>query len=396
MHSARVVLGDCKEQLKLLDSDSYDSLVTDPPAGISFMAKAWDSYESLHHFQDDLTVIFKEALRVLKPGAHGLVWALPKTAAYTGMALSQAGFETRDMVLHLFGSGMPKAQDVARAGAGEAWEGWATALKPGHEVWWLVRKPLHESTIAKQVLQSGTGALNIDGCRVATTNTLGGGRLKGPTDMSRWCGGPEWDRPWMHDQERRALYANETAKKVAKAEAVGRWPANVVLSHTEDCGEACSDDCVVQQLDEQSGECGGAPGARLTKARTNLAKGEEYDRVSYGYDEPRSGASRFFYTSKVSPAERKLPDGTTNQHPTLKSVKLMRYLVRLVTPPNGTVLDPFAGSGSTGVAAIKEGFGFLGIELDLEHHRVAQLRLDAARQQIEAGTVADRVLDGDF
>lgn len=173
----KIHLGDCKEHLRALESDSLDALVTDPPAGISFMGKAWDSYESLQHFQDDLTAVFRETLRILKPGAHGLVWALPKTSHYTAMALTHAGFEIRDMVLHLFGSGMPKAQDVARAGAGDAWEGWATALKPGHEVWWLVRKPLQEGTIVRQVLASGTGAMNIDACRVATTNSLGGGRL---------------------------------------------------------------------------------------------------------------------------------------------------------------------------------------------------------------------------
>jgi site-specific DNA-methyltransferase (adenine-specific) len=215
---ADVILGDCKEVLKGLESDSFDSFVTDPPAGIAFMGKSWDAFESLMHFQDEMAVIFKEVLRVMKPGAHGLVWALPRTSHHTAMALERAGFEIRDTVTHLFGVGMPKGLDVSKAidkmvGAtreagrpyvtpegGQAlttcnnwqdttlknttqgrrtpmvttaasdkakqWEGWNTALKPAHEVWWLVRKPLGEKTVAAQVLSTGTGAINVDACRV--------------------------------------------------------------------------------------------------------------------------------------------------------------------------------------------------------------------------------------
>ena len=336
-----VVLGDCRDVLKTLEECSLDSLVTDPPAGISFMGKRWDSYESLRHFQLELQEVFTDCLRVLKPGSHGLVWALPKTAHYTAMALTDAGFETRDMVLHLFGSGMPKAQDVSRAGAGDAWEGWGTALKPAHEVWWLVRKPLLEPTVVKQVLGTGTGALNIDGCRVPTDDSLGGGPKARPHDMSNACGGAEWDRPWMHDESRREHYAREAARKIDKSEALGRWPANLVLSHAAECEAACVPGCPVAVLDEQL-----------------------------------KGCARFFYTAKVSSGERLLRDGTVNRHPTVKPVQLMRYLVRLVTPPRGVVLDPFAGSGSTGCAALREGFGFVGIERDREYARVAQLRLD--------------------
>jgi DNA modification methylase len=426
MLSARVVLGDCKEVLKSLESDSFDSMVTDPPAGIAFMGKAWDSYESLTHFQADMTEVFKEALRVLKPGAHGLVWALPRTSPYTGLALANAGFEIRDMVLHLFGTGMPKGQNVAKAGA-DAWEGWNTTLKPAHEIWWLVRKPIVEKTVVAQVLATGTGAINVDACRVGAGHDKGG----------------------LACFERSALNSavdGSFRKAVETDSTVGRWPANVVLSHAPECelrgskrvkgsnapgrgskGEGergigfgeipgkpgpmpfytdpenygmetvddwnCVDGCPVAALDEQSGECGG--GSLIsTRPPSNGFEGKALkinERTTFGYKD-KGGASRFFYITKATPSERQLPDGTTNAHPTLKTVKLMRYFVKLVTPLGGTVLDPFAGSGTTGVAALQESLNFVGIELDPEHHRVAQLRLDTEQAEAVQRSILDFAL----
>jgi site-specific DNA-methyltransferase (adenine-specific) len=382
MQDARVVHGHSLEQLKSLKENSLDSMVTDPPAGIAFMGKAWDSYDSLHHFQEDLAVIFKEALRVLKPGAHGLVWALPRTSMFTGMALIDAGFEVRDTVLHLFGSGMPKGQNIAKAiektGESEAakqWEGWNTTLKPAHEVWWLVRKPLQEDTIARQVLTTGTGAINVEESRISTTENLNGGaHSKGrvPRAMSPMGLG--------HAGGRKSSDAGEYKQPS------GRWPANTVLTHAADCeDDKCAESCAVALLDEQSGFLHGAGNVRpSTCGKSAYTYGGGWNALTKNpnyHENSGGGASRFFYTAKVPPSERKLPDGTLNQHPTAKSIKLMRYFVKLVTPPKGTVLDPFAGSGTTGVAAVKEGFSFLGIELDQEHHRVASLRVQSALQE---------------
>lgn len=373
--SARVVLGDCREILKTFDSDSFDSLVTDPPAGISFMGKAWDSYESLHHFQAEMTEVFRETLRCLKPGAHGLVWALPRTSGFTMMALVDAGFEVRDSIVHLFGSGMPKGLNVAKAGAGPEWEGWNTTLKPAHEIWWLVRKPLNESTVVKQVLATGTGVINVAGCRIPLIGAeehSTPGRYK-DSGIQNVFGAVKGD-PKELQIERAKLGGNP------RYDTSGRWPANAVLSHAESCVEGeCSEGCAVQALDEQSGVLTSGGGDKGNKHAPKF-KGvfQTWDgHTTAQCVGDRGGASRFFYTSKLPAKERKLPDGTTNQHPTAKSIKLMRYFVRLITPPAGTVLDPFAGSGTTGVAALREGFHFVGIERDAEHHRVSQLRLDA-------------------
>jgi DNA modification methylase len=375
--TARIIHGDCKEVLKTMEADSMDAMVTDPPAGIAFMGKAWDSFESLVHFQDEMAIVFRECLRILKPGAHGLVWALPRTSHHTGMALERAGFELRDMVLHLFGTGMPKGQNVAKAGAGDAWEGWNTTLKPSHEVWWLVRKPLSEKTVVAQVLATGTGAINVDGCRVDfqseadQESAFPGGKL-----TSRKVTGGGFGAGWKeHD---RGGFESERSK--------GRWPANAVLSHSPECKDGrCVEGCPVTALDEQSGFLHGAgnrgPISRAkskdTKSDTTYGQWKGLDDNPNMHANDGGGASRFFYTSKVPPNERDLPDGTTNNHPTAKSVKLMRYFVRLVTPQGGTVLDPFTGSGTTGVAALQEGMSFVGIELDPEHHRVAELRIEA-------------------
>jgi site-specific DNA-methyltransferase (adenine-specific) len=343
---------------------------------------------------------------------------------FTGMALIDAGFEVRDSLVHLFGSGMPKGQNLSKAidkaagatrevvgpsrrhGGGNSastyaqddwtqqnigtmgmqetapatdeakqWEGWNTTLKPAHEVWWLVRKPLLEKTVVKQVLATGTGAINVDACRVEMQD-------RPAYEKKRRSFGNEGRVMHGYKGDLGVRYG---AEECIAASIKGRWPANAVLSHAAECLEGqCSEGCAVAALDEQSGVL--TSGAlreyvRAPTASVYQAGFQKLGRLSAaGCDRPSDsgGASRFFYTAKVPPAERKLSDGTTNQHPTAKSIKLMRYFVRLVTPPNGTVLDPFAGSGTTGVAALKEGFGFLGIELDPEHHRVAQLRLAEA------------------
>lgn len=409
----RLFHGDCLAVLKTLDSESVDSLVTDPPAGISFMGKGWDDDKGGRDaWIAWLTDVMREAYRVLKPGAHGLVWAIPRTSHWTATALENAGFEVRDVVTHLFGTGFPKSLDVSKAidkaagakrevigkkavscgtgkdygkaagntgrgtvidvtapatDAARKWQGFGTALKPASEHWILVRKPLGEKTVAANVLKHRTGAINVDGCRIATTDKLGGGMLNGTSKV-----GEGWDRPWRSNPDVIARQAKDTAEKVAKAETLGRFPANLVLSHNDDCEDACSQGCAVAALDGQAGHLHGA-GNKST--RTEHA--ESASKFGMGGGAPTvlydrgGGASRFFYCAKASKADR----GTGNTHPTVKSTKLMGYLVRLVTPPGGTVLDPFVGSGSTGVAARAESFRFIGIEQEKDSFEIAKRRL---------------------
>lgn len=533
-------LGDCMQVLKELPDDSIDSLVTDAPAGIAFMGKAWDEDKGgRDQWIAWLSSVMKEALRVLKPGAHGLVWAIPRTSHWTATALEDAGFEIRDVVTHLFGQGFPKASALNRAksgvfcqcvsnkyntentsdaprteahidnvvdvscdalgsssafhsmgiaqdsladyqkacdscggqphlsefcdpalsrsqqyvqarnhsdGHGDVQEfesscnlssaqctthlsnkdcfcqkniyvdscpdigeskvelvskptlkdseisahhtlntssqplasqfdtgfpascqtckkpnvdGWYNGgLKPAAEFWVLVRKPISEKTVAANVLKHGVGGINIDGCRI------------GPVD-------PDLNRKSRaNKKEQPNTQVQMTNEESISNTLQGRFPANLVFSHNEDCDDKCSDGCAVASFDEQSGD-------RPISARKNGSEGKEKNayaerKVPKEIREGDSGgASRFFYCAKSSKADK----GKDNTHPTPKNTKLMQYLIRLVTPKGGVVLDPFMGSGSTGVAAIKEGFGFIGIEREEEYLKIAQARIDASQEE---------------
>lgn len=331
MKNAVLLQGDCLEVMKELDSESFDSLVTDPPAGISFMGKNWDSDKGgREQWIKWMSEVMREVYRVLKPGAHGLVWALPRTSHWTATALEDAGFEIRDVVTHLFGSGFPKSLNVAKAGAKE-WQGWGTALKPASEHWILVRKPLSEKTVAKNVQRWGTGAINIDASRVGFASEADFKRNNVKT-------------PGMRESESDFWQGQRVSNN-----PTGRFPANLVLSHTPYCSDTqCDIECAIQRLDAQSGAI-------------------------------KSGASRFFYCAKVSASER----GDGNTHPTVKAQKLMAYFCKMITPPGGAVLDPFMGSGSTGIAATKEGFVFVGIEKEPEYFEIAEKRIMASEGSIE-------------
>ena len=373
--------GDSMQVLPYLPAESIDALVTDPPAGIGFMGKEWDSSKGGRaRWVMWLGSVMLQAFRVMKPGAHGLVWALPRTSHWTATALEDAGFEVRDRVSHLFGTGFPKSADVSKAldkragakrkvvgvdsgatitapaaDAAKLWDGWGTALKPAVEDWWLVRKPL-AGTVAANVAKWGTGAINVDGCRIGLGGDEDADKLAARSGGSRgfrkdgYVGGsedgglpPGWDP------------------------SKGRWPAHLTL-----------DEEAAALLDAQSGPT--RPGHR---PRTT-SKGVSYfgsgtvragAEANNGYGDS-GGASRFFYIAKTSTAERN--SGGANNHPTVKPLALMRWLCRLITPPGGVVLDPFAGSGSTGIAALQEGFRFLGIERDEAYARIARARLEAA------------------
>lgn len=517
---AILINGDCLEILKEIDDNSLDSLITDPPAGISFMGKEWDEDKGgRKQWIAWMTEVMQECLRVMKPGAHGLVWAIPRTSHWTATALEDAGFEVRDVVTHIFGSGFPKSMDISKAidkqagaeremvgtskrsqnrsegwdrpwmqeqmdkieGSGMAefkitapatdeakqWQGWGTSLKPASERWilcrkpmkseellektvtfnaqewdetisnieksWhnildalstngskstiktkssmitelrtlnysilgfiqvtitqvemlpnglqssardvqkslkdvlgklqdlltisaqenvtsladilnelikkhqkgevvsqtaplsedyiLVRKPISEKTVAANVLKHGTGGINIDATRINTH----------PSD-------PNIRTNATIDSGKSSIFGIGNGPDGKGPDTQGRFPANLVLSHNDDCEETCSDSCAVASLDEQSGE--------------------------------KNTVSRFFYQAKASKKDK----GADNTHPTVKSSTLMSYLIKLITPPNGAILDPFMGSGSTGVAALKEGFKFIGIEKETEYFEIATKR----------------------
>jgi DNA modification methylase len=411
---------DCLLILTKLASDSIDSIVTDPPAGIGLQGFDWDQDRGgRDQWVQWLTSIMKECLRVLKPGAHGFVWALPRTSHWTATALENAGFEIRDIVTHIFGSGFPKSMDleksIARAkhldldllyqatawirerrdelgltnaeldqiaeikgGAShwtakppsnqpavptlerwqllekvlgpapawmmplllpahtkgendelaKTWKGWGTGLKPASEHWILIQKPIASPSVGINLLKHGTGALNIDACRIPTTTKIPDARLL-PFKGGRFL----WEK------------SSTPRTQVYKAHPQGRHPANLLLTKNYDTGN-----CPVRILDEDS---------------YNNRKISEYFKV-FPPDRP------FIYSKKASGLEK----GESNIHPTVKPLKLMQYLTKLITPPGGVVLDPFMGSGSTGVACLKENFRFIGIEKSEEYFEIAKARLE--------------------
>jgi hypothetical protein len=446
-----VYLGDCLAVLPQLEASSIDALVTDPPAALAFMNRKWDTFGGRAHFIEWLTERMSEAFRVMKPGAHGLVWAIPRTSHWTGMALEDAGFEVRDFVAHHFGSGFPKSLDVSKAidkasgqsgnpvsgnsamsgpnyhrtdkgnpitEAARQWEGWGTALKPATEIWWLVRKPLAQPNVAAQMLATGTGALNIDGCRVGVEDRFNPAAANKPGGAS------------LHMSVRGMPDADGRS-------AAGRWPANLVLSHADGCRPAgmqkvrgsliakpshhefnsgysgklggprpsrghgdpdgtetveaweCTEGCPVAELDRQSGLVRSAglydKGSRGIGDKEGPASIPIDGLLSATYADS-GGASRFFYTAKASSSDRNagLFDQRKgrNVHPTVKPTDLMRYLCRLITPPGGLILDPFCGSGSTLVGARLEGFRAIGIDQDAESVEIARRRVAWANHQI--------------
>jgi site-specific DNA-methyltransferase (adenine-specific) len=407
-----------------MEDASVDAIVTDPPAGIGFMGKNWDHDKGGRDaWIKWMATIAAECLRVLKPGGHALVWSLPRTSHWTATAWENAGFEPRDRIIHCFGSGFPKSLDVSKAidkgsgnvrpvvdggigsksgetysahggyKAGEAisgeakqWSGWGTGIKPAVEDWWLLRKPLSESTVAENVQKYGCGAINIDACRVAANGDhLGGGGCGSVSSEG-------WDRPWKHDDEHVAAHKEKCAANAQKAETLGRWPANLIHDGSDE---------VVSLF----------PSTTQSSARLNVF-GKLYpnNRTVYQTQEPRphcslhddsGSAARFFYCAKSSKRDRdegcegldatfaptmgngiggKEHDPQTatpkrNVHPCVKHTQLMRYLCRLITPPDGLILDPFMGSGSTGKAAILEGFRFVGIDKEPEYVEIAKARI---------------------
>jgi site-specific DNA-methyltransferase (adenine-specific) len=420
-------VGDCLEVMRGMACNSVDAVVTDPPYGIGFMGKAWDGkdivrrhgkrrsmpstdptctengghgslaaaaglYDLSPHgmlaFQRFSAAWAAEALRVLKPGGHLLAFASPRTYHRMAAGVEDAGFEIRDQIMWVFGSGFPKSHN------GE-WGG--TALKPAHEPIVMARKPL-SGTVARNWEAFGTGGLNIDACRVATSDNLGGGdqneRAKTATEG--------WDRPWMREPDAKAAHAARVNANVAHAEALGRWPANLVHDGSEE---------TVAAFPRAPGQQGDLRGHSRDRASLGIygdmgAARDASARRDHG------SAARFFYCAKATREDRNdglesrgrpavaagatmrdrekadWPARNGNHHPTVKPTELMRYLCRLVTPRGGLVLDPFAGSGSTGRAAVMEGFQFAGIELDPEYAAIAEARIRAVQPGLPLGDAA--------
>jgi site-specific DNA-methyltransferase (adenine-specific) len=387
-----VYAGDCIEVMARMPEASVDAIVTDPPYGLEFMGREWDGFGTPLGFQTWTQSWAREALRILKPGGHLLAFAGTRTYHRMASGVEDAGFEIRDCIAWMYGSGFPKSLDVSKAidkaagaerddvyedktgvtdnlayGKGlsvgvierrpatpEAvkWNGWGTALKPAFEPIVVARKPLI-GTVAANVLEHGTGALNIDDCRIAGESTTTRHNSSSSSYMTGKVG---------EVQETQAAYITGSES--------GRWPANIALDET-----------AASMLDAQSGEVKGAVSNGIKATSGNGAAG-----IYCGPSEQRpgyadnGGASRFFYTAKASRQDRNAGGLADNTHPTVKPTELMRWLIRLVTPPGGIILDPFGGSGSTGLAARAENTRCILIEredeyLNIIRDRLAQLNL---------------------
>jgi hypothetical protein len=388
-----VLHGDSCQLGEWLEPNSVDAIVTDPPAGVAFMSNEWDKDKGgRDQWIAWLVEVLQPAIAALKPGGWLLVWALPRTSHWTATALENAGLEIRDVHHHIFGTGFPKSLTSASAPIPE---GSGTALKPAVEHWILARKPL-DGTVGENYAAHGTGVLHIESCRIGTEqriNAPAGNDGSGVSYNMSVVGMPGDAQP---------------------REAIGRWPAHLTLEHAPGCGEQCAIGCPVRMLDEQSGVSKDGVAVRRNKGiatgnatRINSADPTPRPDMTYG---GKGGASRFFYVAKGSRAEKDaglehLPKksggeatgreddsigtqnpragagrtgGARNFHPTVKSIELMRWLIRLITPPGGTVLDPFAGSGTTGVAALAEGCSFIGCELTPEYVPILVGRLQRA------------------
>ncbi|WP_436332079.1 DNA-methyltransferase [Pantoea trifolii] len=353
-----------------MSDNSVDAIVTDPPYGLSFMGHKWD-------YQVPTVEQWAECLRVLKPGGHLLAFGGSRTYHRLVVNVEDAGFEIRDMIEWLYGTGFPKSHNLD----GE-FEGWGTGLKPAHEPIVMARKPFN-ITVAKNMATYGTGALNITSCRVFTTDELDGGNS---SLLSH-------------------LRDNTTPTSNYKQSPEGRWPANLIHDGSKEA---------IDIFPANAGAASPVKGTEPSAACTGQILGMRKRVATYHHGDSGS-AARFFYCAKVTPAERDegmerfiafsasemtggrkegsagLNDpragagrnsGAKNPHPTVKPLVLMKYLCRLVTPKGGTILDPFTGSGSTGRAAIEEGFSFIGIDLDPDNIVTASARIGYSYKQI--------------
>ena len=409
-----LIEGDCRSVLKELADSSIDSVVTDPPYALTmtkrlarsnpidveknftktipgqgtnpyrsqargFMGKAWDNGDTAFD-----PTFWADVLRVLKPGAHVLSFGGTRTYHRMACAIEDAGFEIRDQIGWLYGSGFPKSSNQD----GE-WEGWGTALKPAWEPIVVARKPLI-GTVPANLAVHGVGALNIDGCRVPIDPTADASQLRTMHRGQRVSdtGGQTWGLSKIAGDE----------PQVVSLE--GRWPANIIHDGSDE---------VLAAFPQARGQIADASSSDARKTQNTYGVMKRGNDGALARDQGGS-AARFFYCAKTSKADRddglttppkafvqfQTANGTSgkpssisegrnteyrNTHPTVKPTDLMRYLCRLVTPPGGTVLDPFMGSGSTGRGAVLEGFNFIGIEMEPAYYDIADARIAAAEKR---------------
>ena len=323
--------GNCLDILRTMTDASVDAVVTDPPYGLSFMGKRWD-------YDVPSVEIWEQCLRVLKPGGYLLAFAGTRTQHRMAVRIEDAGFEIRDMVAWMYGSGFPKSHNLQ-----DDRQGWGTALKPAMEPITMARKPF-KGTVADNVQAYGTGAINIDGCRIPVDEN-------DPVNKAVWHCKPQQ----IYGQY--ADHVDGVTRSAAPPE-LGRWPANVLHDGCEDVlrgmGEAARFFYTPKACKEDQDD-----GCEMMEAR------------QYSHD-GRDTRNETAYQRNDS-EER-------NFHPTVKPTDLMRYLCRMVTPPGGVVLDPFTGSGSTGRGAVLEGFRFIGCEMDADYIEIAKARILAAEK----------------
>lgn len=408
-----LINGDCVEEIKKLPENSVDSVCCDPPYELGFMGKSWDN-TGIANNKD----MWAECLRVLKPGGHLLAFSGTRTYHRMACAIEDAGFEVRDMIEWVYGSGFPKSLNIGKVtdkflktgnaswnGTGDSsngalgysklqhkqdyrpedysnrhqnkdkiteeqakqWEGWGTALKPAHEPICMARKPLAEKTVAENVLKYGTGGINIDESRVEAQGK----------DLDKL--NSEWDREWntnysdYADKVGGSAGFNMDKAKKENAGLSGRFPANLIHDNSEEVRE-----CFPETKSPKQYEYSGTKDREQSVVKgfgAGYGVGHENEYGDSG------NASRFFksiiYQAKASKSERN-KGCDKNNHPTVKPIALMEYLIKMVTPKGGVVLDPFMGSGSTGVAAKIAGRDFVGIELDPNYFKIAEKRIAAA------------------
>jgi site-specific DNA-methyltransferase (adenine-specific) len=471
-----IIHGNNIDALKLFPDNHFDSIVTDPPYGLGkepnaeqlmkdwidkgfheikgggFMGKEWDAFVPQ-------PIFWKEVFRVLKHGGYVVSFFGTRTYDWGVMSMRFAGFEVRDCIQWLYGSGFPKSHNISKAidkmygaereiigekirgdvqkakekGSGylsdpanknnqkqfgygielitkasteqaKQWDGWGTALKPANEPIVLARKPLEKGlTVAENVLKWGVGAINIDDCRI---------NFKNEADYKESTEKNQHENFGTKPMTNNNIYGDYSMVQPKNYKPEGRFPANIILGCYCENENNHNEDCPIRVIDEQSGETKSKKSERGNIVDNNIfGKYNLQDNTIRGHND-MGGASRFFYVAKASKSEREKglsdfeikkenlqgldtrgrtllrEDGTktlasnftpserANNHPTVKPIKLMQYLVKLVTPPNGIVLDPFCGSGTTGIACKIDGFQFVGIDQDLDYCKIAEARIE--------------------
>jgi len=423
--------------MKALGDNSVDSIVTDPPYGISFMAKKWD-------YDVPSVKVWKEAMRVLKPGGHALIACGTRTQHRMVCNIEDAGFEIRDVVSWIYGSGFPKSLNVSKAidkaagaerertecatfggsfsddggttygtrindtpatEAAKQWDGWGTALKPACEFFTLCRKPLSESTVAKNVLKWGTGGINIDGCRVGTEEITISHKKGNSFSQSYKAEGKKAEHSHyskvqgrfpanlIHDGSQEVLdlfpetkpskgNCSDLVGSLTERERIQKYKISAML-HTENGGVYVTDQSgnghhVLVQETQVNNKPSGNKGSAARFFYCPKASKKDRDEGLEGFEDKESAGM----AGNMVDGQRLAGDGTPiktpirkNNHPTVKPTALMAYLCRLITPTGGVVLDPYMGSGSTGKAAVREGFSFVGIELDPDYYKICKARI---------------------